>query len=873
MVDVSVYPRSLNFGRVPAGVQSVPKWVHLCNYQTGQSLEVDDWGIKDHFISRRPLLQTLNPASNNHIKTNSPASGNSKYILSHGDYVFEANSSTGIGVFLIDSAGSTEEVSRLAGVTATAQMYHDGRFLFVPTADGLFVLKVDPFGNLLIKDFIKPNAVTITGVHGCGDYVLCVDSVGVTVLSVDHNGEITQIDSQTLANCIGVSCREGEVFVIVTATSKLHAYIIDASGNLTFKKDYTFSFDPENITIDNDYIYVNLTNDDLNSITYDSVANTLTVEDTVSLPLTSCYQLFFDGGYVHAVLGNYIQSYSVDRTNGDLAEVMKINSFSSELLVDGDMEAGSGPEELTDGDMETGPGPEELTDGDMEAAGTSAYTAGNSATLSKVTGTPHGGLQSLRVSYNGVTNPYAYQTVMVAGRSFHVEGWARGDGSVAPQVQNGATILWTGIVSSSWQNFSINCLAVAASARFYALATAGGNCDFDDVSIRETAPDWNPGGSALITKETGTPHGGSQSLRVSYTGTSYPYAEQSILVAGRSYHADGYARSDGVYTPRLREPGGTTHWSGTTDTNWQHFEVDFVAGGSDIALYAGATGSGYCDFDNISIKETCPDWTPANNPLLTKETITPYEGSQCLRIASTGTGSEIAYQTILTIGKRYRITGAARTIGSGGNAAAVRDGTIAWLWTGTTNESTWESFDEIFVAQSTSVRLYNRYVATGYVEFDAVSVKEITSDARSFWTDGETIYTAEDSLGIGVYDFNDSRERYPVYYTPLGYNEYNGRMSVHGYEIDLKGESPSDFDPYLVPNSESVTLEADRRWDKIAFDFFGNFDRVEDVKHANPLIPTEIKARSFVPRGAIVYKPTDAETEQNTIGAANWRRA
>ena len=159
-----------------------------------------------------------------------------------------------------------------------------------------------------------------------------------------------------------------------------------------------------------------------------------------------------------------------------------------------------------------------------------------------------------------------------------------------------------------------------------------------------------------------------------------------------------------------------------------------------------------------------------------------------------------------------------------------------------------------------------------YVEFDDVSIKEYESDIRNLWTDGEIIYTGEYAEGVGVYDFDESRQRFPVYYAPLGYGEHNGDMSVQGVTIGLNGESPSDFDPYIIPNSESITLKADMRWDKIAFHFFGNFDRVEDVKAANPLIPLEIKARSFVPRGTIVYKPVDSATDQSSIGAANWRR-
>lgn len=736
MVTESVYPKYLDFGKLPAGVQSVPKWVHLCNYQTGAALDVEDWGINDHFISRRPLLQALNPANSNHIKTNAPASGNSRYILSHGDYVFEANSSSGLGVFVIDSAGSAEEVSRRAGITATANMHHDGRFLYVPTADGLFVIKIDPFGNLLIKDLIKPNAVTITGVSGYGDYVALVDSVGVTIVSTDHNGTITQVDSGTLANCVGVTCRDGEVYAIVTGTKKLHTYLIDAAGKLTAKDDYAFAVAPENITCDDDYIYVNLTSDALNSVTYDRNSDTLTVEDTVTLPWTTCYQLFFDGGYLNACLGPFIQSYSVDRANGTLAEMIRISTLSDELLVDGNMEAG--------------PGVEKLVDGNMEAAGTGAYIVGNSATLTKES-PGYSGSQCLRVAYNGVNYPYTIQIVFTIGRTYNITGWARGDGVKYPyiNISGGMGTVWAGTSSTSWQAININVAPAGTNISLLVFTSAAGYAEFDDISIKETCPDWTPGNSAKLTKES-PGYSGLQCLRVAYTSVNNPYARRDPTVATRVYHVTGWARGDGTRIPSIQD-GSASFWTGVASSSWQFFNFTFTATGADL-------------------------W----------------------------------FQTLA--------------------------------------------------------------IGAGYTEWDDISVKEYESDIRNLWTDGEVVYTGEYGEGIGVYDYDESRQRFPVYYTPLGYGEHNGDMTVQGQVISLKGESPSDYDPYIIPNSDSITLKADTRWDKIAFDFFNNFDRVEDVKAANPLIPSEIKARSFVPRGTIVYRPLDSATEQSSIGAANWRR-
>jgi hypothetical protein len=153
-----------------------------------------------------------------------------------------------------------------------------------------------------------------------------------------------------------------------------------------------------------------------------------------------------------------------------------------ELLVDGDMEAGPGPEELVDGDMEAGPGPEELVDGDMEAAGTGSWSSA-SASLAKTAGSRPGG--------SGTT----------VGRSYHFEGWVRGDGgSCVPSISDGATTLWTGVSGTSWQNFSVDYAAGSTTPRLNSTVAAG-YTEWDDVSVKETSPAWTPVSSPSLTTE------------------------------------------------------------------------------------------------------------------------------------------------------------------------------------------------------------------------------------------------------------------------------------------------------------------------------------------------------------------------------------
>lgn len=92
-----------------------------------------------------------------------------------------------------------------------------------------------------------------------------------------------------------------------------------------------------------------------------------------------------------------------------------------------------------------------LTDGDMEAAGVAAWSVDHSATLTKETSSPQSGTQWLKIAYNGVANPGAYQSVVTSGKRYKLSGYIKGDGTRVPQICSGATVVWTGTSSTSWQ--------------------------------------------------------------------------------------------------------------------------------------------------------------------------------------------------------------------------------------------------------------------------------------------------------------------------------------------------------------------------------------------------------------------------------------
>lgn len=117
-------------------------------------------------------------------------------------------------------------------------------------------------------------------------------------------------------------------------------------------------------------------------------------------------------------------------------------------------------------------------------------------------------------------------------------------------------------------------------------------------------------------------------------------------------------------------------------------------------------------------------WSKTASAALTKETTAPHGGSRCLRVTENGGANPYVWQTIFTVGKRYRLTGYAR---SDGNATPrIYSPTMGFVWTGTTSTS-WQSFDFEFTAAETAFPALFTIAGSGtgyYTEWDDVSAKE-----------------------------------------------------------------------------------------------------------------------------------------------------
>lgn len=123
---------------------------------------------------------------------------------------------------------------------------------------------------------------------------------------------------------------------------------------------------------------------------------------------------------------------------------------------------------------------------DMEAADAASWTALNTATLTKESGTRTGGSGALviRVAGDGSTaSPKAAQTR--AGGITRVTGWARSNGAAVPTVALTSTTVWTGSNSTNWQAFDVSVLSSLYASTRLELGTtlATGHVEFDDITI------------------------------------------------------------------------------------------------------------------------------------------------------------------------------------------------------------------------------------------------------------------------------------------------------------------------------------------------------------------------------------------------------
>lgn len=410
-----------------------------------------------------------------------------------------------------------------------------------------------------------------------------------------------------------------------------------------------------------------------------------------------------------------------------------------------------------------------LADGDMEKSGTTGWSS-YQAVLSKQTTSPHGGVQNLRITASGAGNGvYAIQAILTIGKRYRFTGWARSDGTKVPIVflgGNGSS--WTGTNSASWQRIDFVGTCLGNTWLYLGFdGSSSGYVEFDDLMVTEYAgyvqvqdtqkladgdmeavdfASWTTG-TTINTKVASTLGGsGLRVAHLAYNVSATGGILQIVLTAGKKYRMTGWARGDGTATPGIYNSGWA--WAGTSSATWQRIDVVFTALGSDFRCWSYGQAAGtYVEYDNIMVTEYKGEVKVINKQLvvdgdmelaaatttsggawsattayISKQTTNPHGGGRLIRVKANGVQTYgFAYQATLTVGKKYRIAGWARSDGT--DLPVVYIGShSASPWTGT-NSTSWQRFDFVDTCAGNVGSYFGQTTASsGYVEFDDVFV-------------------------------------------------------------------------------------------------------------------------------------------------------
>ncbi|NIQ92439.1 MAG: hypothetical protein GWN93_27040 [Deltaproteobacteria bacterium] len=131
-------------------------------------------------------------------------------------------------------------------------------------------------------------------------------------------------------------------------------------------------------------------------------------------------------------------------------------------------------------------GDELFNDGDMEASDVSAWTAENSATLTKQTASPYEGSRNLRVAYNGSADPGASQSVLTPGSWYLLSAWVRMENTSGPvpEIKNGASTIYVGIPYADWYQVYFTFVASDPKIVLGSDHSSAGYVEYDVASIQ-----------------------------------------------------------------------------------------------------------------------------------------------------------------------------------------------------------------------------------------------------------------------------------------------------------------------------------------------------------------------------------------------------
>ena len=379
----------------------------------------------------------------------------------------------------------------------------------------------------------------------------------------------------------------------------------------------------------------------------------------------------------------------------------------------------------------------------MEAVGTAAWTTVNSAVLTKDGSNPHGGTQSLMIARDGTHNsPQARQTILTIGQTYRIYGYTRSDGSALPQVVGGGVTGFTGTASTAWQPFDFVFVATTTTISLNNTTSTGTQyVEFDDVTVavdNAIRPD-----SILSTLD------GNMETALTASGTATAGSSTTLTDSGKAFTVNGL-------TGQL-----LTITSGTGAN-----QTRTVTSNTATVI---TTAAWTVTPDNTSVYQVIPYWTSLQTAAISKQTTSPHGGTYVLRVTRSGQNGPAASQIIFVTGKKYRITGFARSDGN----ASPRVGTsvsTSNVLNGTTSTS-WQPFDATIIADSTTLWLSDNGATVDgwYCEFDDITVQEVDPLVGNNGTNAANVTVGAAAGGhlTNAYSFNGTANNVNIYSSDL----------------------------------------------------------------------------------------------------------
>jgi hypothetical protein len=348
-MTIKIAPSQISFPGLPRGGVAPARAMHVLN-ESDEEHFINNVEVTGQFTATDAIGKTLDPFEYTADVLTSLV--NTVDVCVSDVFIFVASTSLGV-VTLGDSGGTLTQLSAFTPLTvaSNSRVYYDGRFLYLANADGIHALKVDQFGALTLLDSVKPNAVQVLGISGNADgmALYVVDSVALTLLSVDNFGQFSVVSKNTTANGVAVAVLGDYSFV--TGAARVYSVEKTNADNLILQSTYTgAAANLDNVTVIDSptgarlgVLFATMINganaeiiggviDNAGEFVYSGVKHTLAA--------TADNGLLYDGALLHLFSNPSYDVLTVDLNNVELTSITRFATATKRgVFYDGEVTA------------------------------------------------------------------------------------------------------------------------------------------------------------------------------------------------------------------------------------------------------------------------------------------------------------------------------------------------------------------------------------------------------------------------------------------------------------------------------------------------------------------------------------------------------